>query len=71
MNSCRSVPLDQAIPLALTTGDNYELCFTVPKQKKHELEKKLSAIGCPHTCIGYITKELGIDISQLSKWNAL
>ncbi len=47
-----------ATKLALTGGDDYELCFTIP----HDLAKKLPATlddGCRITCIGQITKDAG------------
>ena len=49
---------DSAIRLALTGGDDYELCFTIPRDQG----KKLPAIlddGCRITCIGQMTKETG------------
>lgn len=57
-----SVSKDDAIKFALTAGDDYELCFTVPGQKQQELEKKLSSIDCRYTCIGKITEETGMDL---------
>jgi len=50
---------EEAWELALTAGDDYELCFTVPPEKKTEVEDKLNAI-CPVTCIGEITEQAGI-----------
>lgn len=50
------------ISLALTGGDDYELCFTIPKHKKLELEKKLNPLNCPITCIGEITTEKKLKI---------
>jgi len=34
-----TLPVEQALKLALTAGDDYHLCFTVPESKKTELEK--------------------------------
>lgn len=56
-----SLSYQEALTLALTAGDDYELCFTIPKEKQTELEKKLSSI-CSYTCIGMITEELGLDL---------
>jgi thiamine-monophosphate kinase len=53
---------EQAIELALTAGDDYELCFTVSAQKRAELEKQLSALSCRHTCIGEITAKPGLTL---------
>ena len=40
----------------LSGGDDYELCFTVPSAKQHELEQ----LGAPVYCIGEITAEQGL-----------
>ena len=53
---------EEAIALALTAGDDYELCFTVPAQKQAELEKQLSSIPCRYTCIGEITVKHGLEL---------
>jgi thiamine-monophosphate kinase len=42
-----AVPYHQALKLALTGGDDYELCFTIPAAKKELLD-------FPCTCIGEI-----------------
>lgn len=52
----------EAIALALTAGDDYELCFTVPVQKRSELEQRLSSIPCRTTCIGEITQSSGLAL---------
>lgn len=39
---------------ALSGGEDYELCFTVPNDNKHKLEKALANIGVNYTCIGQI-----------------
>lgn len=44
----------QAEQFALTGGEDYELCFTVPNDNKHKLEKALTNIGVNYTCIGQI-----------------
>lgn len=58
----RSLSMDEALALALTAGDDYELCFTVPKQKQAELEKKLSSLPCRYTLIGEITAHKDLDL---------
>src|SRR3990167_3028095 len=58
----QALPQNQAIELALTAGDDYELCFTVPSNMKEALEKKLSSIECHYTCIGNIRVQLGLDL---------
>lgn len=55
-----SVSLDKAIQLALTAGDDYELCFTVPENKKIALEQTLTNLS--YTCIGKITATRGLDL---------
>lgn len=58
----QTLSADAAIALALTAGDDYELCFTLPPQKQIELEKQLSAISCSYTCIGEITQKQGLEL---------
>jgi thiamine-monophosphate kinase len=47
-----TVTKDEAIAFALTGGDDYELCFTAPKEKNITL----------YTCIGEITETFGLDL---------
>ncbi len=44
-----------ALQLALTAGDDYELCLTVPPTKAQAFETAAAQINCPITCIGKIT----------------
>ena len=46
--------------LALTAGDDYELCFTLPAAKQSELELRAGSISYPITCIGKIVSGEGI-----------
>ncbi|NOH68703.1 thiamine-phosphate kinase [Vibrio rotiferianus] len=39
---------------ALSSGEEYELCFTVPEQNNGSLQSALSHAGCKVTCIGQI-----------------
>ncbi|EJN3801228.1 thiamine-phosphate kinase [Vibrio alginolyticus] len=39
---------------ALASGEEYELCFTVPEQNRGSLQSALSHTGCKVTCIGQI-----------------
>jgi thiamine-monophosphate kinase len=55
---------DKAIELALTGGDDYELCFTLPKGLPNSVIEELNSI-CPINCIGRINKE----VMQLSLIN--
>jgi thiamine-monophosphate kinase len=44
----------------LTSGDDYELCFTVPSAKQAAAETALAAIGVPATWIGCIDARPGL-----------
>lgn len=45
---------EKAQKLALTSGEEYELCFTVPQEKKGGIDSALAHIGTKVTCIGQI-----------------
>lgn len=49
------VGLDRAVELALTSGDDYELLFTVSEEQKGQLETVASNTNFKATCIGQIT----------------
>ncbi len=44
----------QAQQYALSSGEEYELCFTVPEQNKGSIESALAHCGAKVTCIGQI-----------------
>ncbi|MBT8506318.1 thiamine-phosphate kinase [Coxiella-like endosymbiont of Rhipicephalus sanguineus] len=46
--------LKKAWNYALTSGDDYELCFTVPHKKSSQLEKLFKNLDCEYRCIGEI-----------------
>lgn len=50
----------EAIDLALTGGDDFELCFTVPPEKKDELETMMRKNEDQLTYIGFITEKPGL-----------
>ncbi len=52
-SSVQGFPLAQAIKLALTGGDDYELCFTLPNGTATSVIDRLQSI-CPIHCIGRI-----------------
>ena len=56
------IPVEGEIEDALTWGDDYELCFTVPS----EMESKIESLGKKHgleiTQIGEITKTLAVEV---------
>jgi thiamine-monophosphate kinase len=51
---------DEAIALALTAGDDYELCFTLAPEKRVEWEKKQASLACPCTYIGEVSSQPGL-----------
>jgi thiamine-monophosphate kinase len=51
---------DKGRGLALTGGDDYELCFSVPEARASAVEKKLKNLECPLTCIGTVEAKTGI-----------
>lgn len=56
--------LDRAIQYALSSGDDYELCFTVPEDDIEKLERSLKSTGCVYKQIGRITGGSGITYIQ-------
>src|SRR3990167_6107211 len=52
-----SVSHEETIALALTSGDDYELCFTVPESNRIKLETVFSSLNCTCTCVGKITAD--------------
>jgi thiamine-monophosphate kinase len=63
-DSLKKLDKEMAIELALTGGDDYELCFTLPKGLPESVIDELKLI-CPIHCIGQINK----DVSKLSLMN--
>lgn len=53
----------EAWNLALTAGDDYELCFTTPPANETKLKKVFEKINCPLTCIGQIEKKAGLRLT--------
>ena len=47
----------QTLRWALSGGEDYELCFTVPEMHRGALDVALGHLGVPHTCIGQIVPE--------------
>jgi thiamine-monophosphate kinase len=50
--------------LALTGGEAYELCFTIPPDKTAALAAQLDIVKCHATCIGSVTAGSGIDVRE-------
>lgn len=55
---------DKAIQYALSSGDDYELCFTVPEDDIEQLEKALNSTGCVYQKVGRITGGSGITYTR-------
>jgi len=55
---------DDAIRLALAGGDDYELCFTAPEKQTITIKQISEETGVPITCIGEITNETGLRLSD-------
>jgi thiamine-monophosphate kinase len=58
----QALPRERAWKLALASGDDYELCFTVAPECLGEVEDRLAALGCPVTAIGTVTRAPGLCI---------
>ncbi|MCF4007978.1 thiamine-phosphate kinase [Rheinheimera sp. UJ63] len=54
-----SCTAEEAMQLALSGGEDYELLFTVPENRRGSLDVLLSPYGVPITCIGRITGAVG------------
>lgn len=46
----------------LAGGDDYELCFTVPATRHHEVEKISAQLGLPLSCVGRISAGKGCTV---------
>ena len=57
-----SLERDAALRMALTGGDDYELCFTVPPKQATRLERLAVARDCRCTRIGVIEAESGLRL---------
>jgi thiamine-monophosphate kinase len=53
---------DEALECALSGGDDYELCFTVPAARASEVAADLSRAGCIATRIGRIVEGQGVRV---------
>jgi len=48
---------EQVLTWALSGGEDYELCFTVPEVNRGALDVALAHLGVSYTCIGQIAPE--------------
>ena len=53
---------EAALRAALTGGDDYELCFTLPVSRLVELPERLINVKCPVTCIGVMESQPGLRV---------
>lgn len=56
---------DASLPLA--AGDDYELCFTVPPDRRNEVDDVLSRLGLPGVVVGTIVAATGLRIHRQGK----
>lgn len=47
---------EEAWNFALSAGDDYELCFTVPQARENILRVMLAKLNCLYTCIGQLSE---------------
>lgn len=59
---CASFGETAARGFALSGGDDYELCFTVPAARVAEVRAALAAFGCATTRIGRIVEQPGVRV---------
>lgn len=64
----RHVDPGQALCWALSGGEDYELCFTVPELNRGALDVALGNLGVPFTCIGQMSADVeGISFMRDGK----
>lgn len=56
--------LEQAWQLALSAGDDYELCFTAPATCEETLAHVLKHLNCHYQCIGEIKPNSGLELRR-------
>lgn len=59
----QKLPRAQALQYALSAGDDYELCFTVPPEKSAQVKIISEQTGVPCTCIGEMTTSSDIQLA--------
>ena len=67
----RNMTHENAKILALTAGDDYELCFTIPPDKLNQLLEVEKKLQVKLTCIGKIITEQKVQINGISADPAL
>lgn len=66
-NTLKKLPSTEAQQLALTAGDDYELCFTVSPEGEVKLITHLDDLNIPCICIGEIKQHTGLRITGYSE----
>ncbi len=54
----RHVDDGQALRWALSGGEDYELCFTVPELNRGALDVAIGQLGVPFTCVGQMSADI-------------
>lgn len=55
-------PTRQAATLALTGGDDYELCFSLPPNREEEAKERARQAGVPLTRVGRVEEGYGVSL---------
>lgn len=65
---CRHVESEQRLHWALSGGEDYELCFTVPELNRGALDVAIGQLGVPFTCIGQMSADVeGLHFTRNGK----
>ena len=62
LNAC--LEAEKALELALSGGEDYELCFTVPADREAGLIALAANWDCALTCVGIVSSESGVRFSR-------
>lgn len=58
---------EQALQYALSSGEEYELCFTISPQHRDALERMLLESNTKVTCVGQIVTQAGLSLTLQDK----
>ncbi len=56
----RHLPIGEQLHYAVTAGDDYQLCFTLPPSLLQPVLERLQAVGCDCSVVGQIVSEPGV-----------
>jgi thiamine-monophosphate kinase len=62
----KSVSTENALYLALTSGDDYEICFTASADRHSDIAKMTEKTGIACTCIGEIVSGNALNIQDMN-----